>query len=163
MPSSHSDAAPRGDQPDNDRGWTDDGHTIIPTVELEAIGVRIVCPGPDRCRAKYGCDRCSAGGYIYDDGEEKPCPICDEDGIDPGRADRCWLSETAGYDCTVAEMCRNAEMVDALAGHEIVWRDPGSWDDPQPEWKSKGVESYDARVVRKRNEHLAEMETRRAV
>lgn len=155
-----SQSKPRSDQPDADRGWTDDGHTIVPTIECEGAGIRVVCPGPDRCKAKYGCERCEASGYIYVDDEEQPCPVCDEDGKNPARFDECWLIDGLSYAGSDAESCRDGEQTDVTAGHEIVWRDQGSYDDPQPEWKSKGVESYDARQVRLRAERLAETEAR---
>lgn len=160
MPSSH--LKPRSDQPDADRGWMDDGHTIVPTIECEGAGVRIVCPGPDSCKAKYGCTHCSASGYVYVDDEEKPCPVCDEEGRDPAQSDKCWLIETISYVGSDAEMCHNGETTDITAGHEIVWRDQGSYDDPQPIWKSKGIEGYEERQRRLMAERRAEMEARRA-
>lgn len=153
---------PRGDQSEYDRGWHDDGHTIVPTIECEGAGVRIVCPGPDRCKAKYGCERCEASGYVIGDDEEQPCPVCGEEGIDPSRLDRCWLIETISFIDSDAALCMNGEQTDVTAGHEIVWQDHGSYDDPQPVWKSRGVESYDDRQRRLRAERAAELEARRA-
>lgn len=153
---------PRGDQHPHDRGWTDDGHTIVPTIECESAGVRIVCPGPDRCMAKFGCEHCEASGYVYVDDEEQPCPVCDEDGRSPNRLNECWLIEAISFIDSDAALCVNGEQTDITSGHEIVWQDHGAYDDPQPVWKSKGVESYDDRQRRLRAERQAEMEARRA-